>query len=497
MTNSKNTQEENNFDTQNESTVAKPRDFHETLASIPAVNHQRVQEAWAKIRPGFTHKIIVLDDDPTGVQTVHGVSVYTDWSEDTIERGFREENQIFFILTNSRAFTADETRKVHKDIAERAEKVSRKFNRPYILVSRGDSTLRGHYPLETEVLKETIEQTASTNIDGEVLLPFFKEGGRLTIDNIHYVLQNDTLVPAGETEFAKDRTFGYRSSHLGDWIEEKTEGRYKKEDILYISLDSLRNMELDAIAAQLMEVRDFGKIVVNAIEEDDVRVFAAALITALKNGKRFIFRTAAAFTKVIGDISSRPLLTRGELIDKDAKTGGLVIVGSHVQKTTDQLNELKTVESLHFIEFDAHLVLQEEAFLEETERVRLEAEKMVAAGVSTVIFTKRKRLDLGPGLEEEELKLSVKISDAVTSIVRNFSLRPKYLIAKGGITSSDVGTKGLCVKRADVAGQISPGIPVWKTGEESTFPFIPYVIFPGNVGAVSTLKDVVLTLEGK
>lgn len=489
MTNSNNGKEEIN--------TMQSRNAEETLAAIPAANHAKVQEAWEKVRPGFTHKIIVLDDDPTGVQTVHGVSVYTDWSEDTIEQGFREENQMFFILTNSRAFTANETRKVHADIAARAEKASKKLNRPYILISRGDSTLRGHYPLETEVLKETIEQSANTNIDGEVLLPFFKEGGRLTIDNIHYVLQNDMLVPAGETEFAKDRTFGYRSSHLGDWIEEKTEGRYKKEDVLYISLESLRGMELDAIAAKLMEVGDFGKVVVNAIEEDDVRVFAAALITALQNGKRFIFRTAAAFTKVIGDISSRPLLTREELIDNDAKTGGLVIVGSHVQKTTDQLKELQTVDSMHFIEFDAHLVLQEEAFREETERVRLEAEKMVASGISAVIFTKRKRLDLGDGLEEEELKLSVKISDAVTSIVRDFSIRPKYLIAKGGITSSDVGTKGLCVKRATVAGQIAPGIPVWKTGEESTFPFIPYVIFPGNVGAVSTLKEVVLTLEGK
>ncbi|WP_059173486.1 four-carbon acid sugar kinase family protein [Bacillus sp. FJAT-27445] len=477
--------------------MLKTRNVHEVLASFPAVSHQKVQEAWAKIRPGFTHKIIVLDDDPTGVQTVHGVSVYTDWSEDTIDQGFLEDNQIFFILTNSRAFTAEETRKVHKDIAERAENASRKFGRQYILISRGDSTLRGHYPLETEVLKETIEESVSTDIDGEVLLPFFKEGGRLTVDNIHYVLQNDMLVPAGETEFAKDRTFGYHSSHLGSWIEEKTDGHFKKEDVLYISLDSLRNIEIDAITSQLMQVSDFGKIVVNAVEEYDVKVFAAALIKALQNGKRFIFRTAASFTKVIGDISSRPLLTREELINEDAATGGLVIVGSHVQKTTEQLKELQTTDSLHFIEFDAHLVLHEEAFLDETERVRLEAEKMVAAGISTVIFTKRQRLDLGDGLEEEELKLSVKISDAVTSIVRNFSIRPNYLIAKGGITSSDVGTKGLCVKRADVAGQIAPGIPVWKTGEESTFPFIPYVIFPGNVGAVSTLKDVVLTLEGK
>ena len=98
-------------------------------------------------------------------------------------------------------------------------------------------------------------------------------------------------------------------------------------------------------------------------------------------------------------------------------------------------------------------------------------------------------------MEEQELIQSVRISDALTSIVRNCAVRPNYIIAKGGITSSDVGTKGLQVKRATVAGQIAPGIPVWKTGKESTFPHIPYVIFPGNVGGIGTLKDVVLKLE--
>ncbi|WP_078544833.1 four-carbon acid sugar kinase family protein [Litchfieldia alkalitelluris] len=465
------------------------------INSYKSIDEEKVQRDWKEVRSAFHHKIIVLDDDPTGVQTVHGVSVYTDWEEKTIEQGFVNEDQIFFILTNSRAFTAKETEQVHADIAKRVEKISGKHGKPYLIISRGDSTLRGHYPLETEILRSTIEKNSSDKIDGEVILPFFKEGGRLTADNTHFVKQDDLLVPAGETEFAKDRTFGYRASHLGEFIEEKTKGAYPKDSVTYISLETLRNLDYDKIVDQLLAVEHFNKVVVNAIEESDVRIFSIALIAAIQKGKRFIFRTAAAFTKVIGDISSRPLLTREELISEEKGHGGLVIVGSHVQKTTNQLNQLKTLSDLHFIEFDAHLVLNKEDFKEEVQRVQLEAEKKVAEGVTTVIYTKRKRLDLGDGMEEQELQLSVEISDAVTSIVRNFSIRPNYLIAKGGITSSDVGTKGLCVKRATVAGQIAPGIPVWKTGEESTFPFIPYVIFPGNVGADDTLKDVVLTLE--
>lgn len=471
--------------------------LEEVMTTYPARNEEAVLSKWSSIRPSFHHKIIVLDDDPTGVQTVHGVSVYTDWSEDTIEQGFLEEQQMFFILTNSRAFTAKETEQVHRDIAQRVAKVSKQLNRPYLIISRGDSTLRGHYPLETEVLRAATEEQTGIAVDGEVLLPFFKEGGRFTVENIHNVLQGDVLVPAGETEFAKDRTFGYRSSHLGEWIEEKTKGLYRKEDVTYISLESLRSVDVDTIVEQLMKVENFGKVVVNALDETDVKVFSAALIMALQNGKQFLYRTAATFTKIIGDISSRPLLNREELIEAAEKTGGLVVVGSHVQKTTEQLHELMTLPFLHYIELDAHLVLDKDAFAAEVERVQLEAEQKVSEGITTVIYTKRERLDLGDGMEEEELKLSVEISNAVTSIVRNFSIRPKFLIAKGGITSSDVGTNGLCVKRATVAGQISPGIPVWKTGKESTFPYIPYVIFPGNVGAVSTLKDVVLTLEGK
>lgn len=462
----------------------------------PLIDQDKVNKLWTETRPSFHHKIIVLDDDPTGVQTVHDVSVYTDWSEETIEKVFLEQTQLFFILTNSRSFTVKETEQVHRDIASRVARISEKYNQPYILISRGDSTLRGHYPLETETMKKTIEQTNDSKIDGEIIIPFFKEGGRLTIDNVHYVQQDQELVPAGQTEFANDRTFGYKSSHLGEWIEEKTKGRYPKESITYISLDSIRHFELDKIYKQLMQVSDFNKVVVNALDELDIKIFSIALIRALMNGKRFIYRTAAAFTKIIGDISSKQLLTRSELIDETQENGGLVIIGSHVKKTTEQLNSLRSLSNLHFIELDSHLVLNKESFLQEVKRAKAEAEELVKRGVSTVIYTRRERLDLGDGMEEEELKLSVDISNAVTSIVRDFAVRPKYLIAKGGITSSDIGTKGLRVKRATVAGQIAPGVPVWKTGEESTFPHLPFVIFPGNVGAVTTLRDIVSKLEG-
>lgn len=469
----------------------------EYLNQLPEADKIAADQLAAHALKGLNKKIIVLDDDPTGVQTVNNISVFTDWSKEAIETGFQEAASMFFILTNSRGLTEKETEEVHREIAENILSVSSKLNKEYLIISRGDSTLRGHYPLETAVIRNTLEANSNLKIDGEVILPFFKEGGRFTINNIHYVQTGAELIPAGETEFAKDRTFGYSSSHLGEWVEEKSNGEFSAQNTLYISIEVLRAMEVDKIAEQLTKVTDFNKVVVNATEEADVKIFAAALVKAIQSGKNFLFRSAAALPKVIGGVQDRGLLRRSELVKEESKNGGLVIVGSHVKKTTEQLEKLKELTAVEFIEFQTNLVLEPVKFKEECERVIETVESLITSGKTVAVYTSRKRLDLGENKKEEELKLSVSISDAVTSIVTKLKVRPNFLVAKGGITSSDVGTKGLGVKRATVAGQIRPGIPVWITGEESKYPGMSYVIFPGNVGTVDDLKTVVEILSNE
>lgn len=466
----------------------------ELLKNIKQIDESIVNKTLARELTTLNKKIIVLDDDPTGVQTIHDISVYTDWSAQTIADGFAEKNPMFFILTNSRAFTAEYTKKVHQDIAERIVKESQKTNKDFIIISRSDSTLRGHYPLETATLKETVEKLTHEKFDGEVLMPFFKEGGRFTINNIHYVQEEDYLVPAGMTEFAKDKTFYYTSSALPEYIEEKTNGKYKANDTTCVSLDSLRNMDIDKITEQLMSVSNFNKVVVNAIDYVDVKVFAIALIKAINAGKKFIFRSAAALTKVIGGVSDKSLLSREELINNNHH-GGLIIIGSHVKKTTTQFNELKKCSWIKFIEFNHLLVLEPEKLNIKLQRIISEVEQTISKGQTTVVYTGRKRFDVGS--EEESLKVSVKISEAITSIVDKITVQPSFIIAKGGITSSDVGTKGLHVKKANVLGQIKPGIPVWQTGAESKFPYMPYIIFPGNVGTETTLREIVEDLDNQ
>lgn len=442
------------------------------------------------------HKIIVLDDDPTGVQTVHDISVYTDWSYDSIKRGFEEKGKLFYILTNSRGFTVEQTTRAHLEIGETAAKVSEETGIDYVIVSRGDSTLRGYYPLETELLARAEEKHRNRAVDGEIICPYFKEGGRFTIGNVHYVKYGNELVPAGETEFAQDKTFGYHCSNLKDYVEEKTGGRYPAREVLDISLEELRSLDYSVITDKLLALHDFGKIVVNAVDACDLKVFCIALYDAMKQGRRFMFRTAAGFVKEFGAVSDRPLLSREEMVAGDRKTGGIIVVGSHTKKTTSQLEKLKAVPGIRFLEFNSDLVLDEEKFQEEIQSVVRREEELLEQGVTVAVYTKRKLLSLENDSPEAALTRSVKISDAVQSLVGGLKVTPGFVVAKGGITSSDVGTKALKVKKATVLGQVRPGIPVWRTGAESRFPGIPYVIFPGNVGEAETLKETVEILMG-
>lgn len=442
-------------------------------------------------------KFVVLDDDPTGVQTVHDISVYTDWTVESMKKGFMDDNKVFYILTNSRGMTEAETTKIHHEIIDAVAQAAAETGKNYQFISRSDSTLRGHYPLETELLKEGVEKSGKT-VDGEVLFPFFKEGGRFTIDNTHYVKYGDELVPAAQTEFAKDKTFGYTHSSIPEYVEEKTKGDYKAENVTCIALEDLRALNIDKITEQLTNVKDFNKVCVNAIDYCDVKAFCVALYRAMAAGKSFMFRTAAGFVKVVGGVTDIPLLTRKEMVVKETDNGGIVVVGSHTAKTTAQLEELLKLENVVPVEFKSSLVLDgDEAFYNEVKRCVAEEEKIIASGKTAVCFTERKLLTVENDTKESALIRSVKISDGVQRLVGDLSITPAFVIAKGGITSSDVGTKALKVKCANVMGQIKPGIPVWKTGSESRFPQTPYVIFPGNVGEVTTLREAVEVLNAK
>lgn len=424
-------------------------------------------------------KIVVLDDDPTGIQTVQGVSVYTDWSVDSIRSGFSEKEEMFFILTNSRSFSREETIRVHQDIAVRLAQVSRESGKEFLVVCRGDSTLRGHYLLEPEIMARSLEESMGYSVDGEIYCPCFFECGRVTVGNVHYLEEGERRIPVSETEFAGDKTFGYKNSHLGRYIEEKTDGRYQAGACLYLPAeDADGNYGMEKTGLLLHNAVNRRKIVVNASYYEELNQFCRILRAELEQGKHFIVRCAASFVKSIGCFEDQPLLAGDRLRMKGNRNGGLIIAGSYVEKTTAQLKNLE--ESglpFHFIEF------KQEAGL-----IGRETEERLSRGENVVIYTNREPLD-GKALRPEQALLhSVAISEALVGMVGEIRTPPSFLIAKGGITSSDTGTKALRVKRARVMGQALPGVPVWMTGEESRFPGLPFIIFPGNVGDRESLR---------
>jgi uncharacterized protein YgbK (DUF1537 family) len=440
---------------------------------------------------GSGTKIVVLDDDPTGTQTVYDVPVLTEWSQASLEAVLAEPGAIVYILTNSRSLPLIQARVMTREIAANLQAASEVTGRGFVVISRSDSTLRGHYPGEVEALAEGLGR----RFDGTLIIPFFREGGRLTIHDTHYVAEGDWLAPAAETEYARDATFGYRSSDLRAWVSEKHQGRIRPEDVASVSLVDVRTGGPEAVAATLSRVRDGQVCIVNAVTYRDTEVFVAGLLTAEAAGRRFVYRTAASFVRVRGGLAPRNLLTAADLATTKGKTGGLIIVGSYVKKSTIQMEAASQLPGTVGFELSVEKLLEDDGRGDEIKRLAGLVDGALAAGRDALLYSSR-QLVTGQD-QESSLRIGQLVSSALVAAVEYISAKPAWLIAKGGITSSDVATKGLQVKRAEVLGQALSGIPIWRTGQESRWPGMIYVVFPGNVGGPDALAEMIRILRGE
>jgi len=461
------------------------------LSTLPPEWPEDLLPAIQRMVEGSGTKIVVLDDDPTGTQTVYDVPVLTEWSQPSLEAVLAEPGVIVYILTNSRSLPLIQARVATREIAANLQAANEATGRDFVVISRSDSTLRGHYPGEVEALAEGLGR----GFDGTLIIPFFREGGRLTIHDIHYVAEGDWLTPAAETEYARDATFGYRNSDLKAWVSEKHQGSIRPEDVASVSLDDVRTGGPEAVAATLSRVRDGQVCIVNAVTYRDMEVLVAGLLTAEAAGRRFVYRTAASFVRVRGGLAPRNLLTPADLATTKSKTGGLIIVGSYIKKSTIQMEAAMELPGMISLELCVEKLLEAGSFEEEIRRVSDQVNKSLAAGRDTLVYTGR-RLITGPD-QASSLGIGQLVSSAVVAVVENVSQAPAWLIAKGGITSSDVAAQGLQVKRAEVLGQALPGIPIWRTGQESRWPGMIYVVFPGNVGGPDALAEMIQILRGE
>jgi uncharacterized protein YgbK (DUF1537 family) len=433
-------------------------------------------------------KVVVLDDDPTGTQTVHGVPVLMEWTLEVLRDELRDGSSAFYVLTNSRSLPLPQARALNAEIGRNLVAAGHQANRSFVVISRSDSTLRGHFPGEVEALAEGLQQ----DFDAWLLIPFFLEGGRYTVNDIHYVSDGDRLVPAGQTEFARDSAFGYRASNLREWVQEKTEGRIPARSVESISLEDIRQGGPGQVAERLLALARGSVCAVNAACYRDLEVFTLGLLTAEGRGKRFLYRTAASMARVRAGIGSRPLLTTRDL-EMPVAGGGLVVVGSHVARSTVQLQELLSATGLMSMEVKVDAMLDDRRRTEEIERVGGFARAGLSRGQDVLLYTSRALL-LGSD-PESSLAVSGRVSSGLIEIVQGIPEHPRYIVAKGGITSSDLATKALGVKRAEVLGQILPGVPVWRLGSESRYPAMPYIVFPGNVGGPRALAEVLEILR--
>jgi uncharacterized protein YgbK (DUF1537 family) len=426
-------------------------------------------------------KVVILDDDPTGTQTIHGLPVLTRWSPAMLDKEFDAPGPAFYLLTNSRSLRRASAAELNQKIGREIVSAARRTGHRFVVISRSDSTLRGHFPSELDALAEAV----GDRFDARIIIPFFEEGGRYTVDDIHFLTQDEMMLPVGLSEFARDPDFGYQSSNLKEWIAEKTAGQTASGAVASISIEDLRIKGPVAVTEKLMALRDGCYCVVNAACYRDLEVFTLGLLAAESRGRRFLYRTAASFVRVRTAISPRQLLSARELECPDG--GGLIVVGSYVPTTTTQLEVLLNRARTTPVEIDVGKVLNDVQRANELERVRSMVHKALGRGEDTVIYTSRQPVTVPDS--KSHLKIGHQISDSIVSIVGRIRARPRFIIAKGGITSSVVATEGLGVKRAVVRGQILPGIPVWQLGAESRFPDMAYVVFPGNVGGPSALAD--------
>jgi uncharacterized protein YgbK (DUF1537 family) len=403
------------------------------LSSLPPLRSENLRkQITSRLRDqsSILPLLVALDDDPTGTQTCHNVIVLTVWDVPTLVAEFSRTDAGggFFILTNSRALHTEEARKLIAEICRNLQTAAKEAGVKFEIVLRSDSTLRGHFPAEPEVVDEVMGQS-----DLWVLAPFFFQGGRYTIDDLHYVKEGNDLVPAARTPFAQDATFGYRNSNLRDWVVEKSNGTISKQRVKSITIEDVRVGGPKAVTEKLM---GFGKgdvVVLNAAAEEDMDVAVLGILDAAAQGKKFLFRTGAAFVSTRLGVEPIPPLSAKDLGIDRAKNplGGLIIVGSYVPKTTLQIKKLieRRGQELHTV------TLQVQELLESTTTVQKaidsaisEAEKHLNNGEDVLVMTSR---DLVKGKDEREsLQIGSSVSKAVLEFANGLKVRPRFVIAK-------------------------------------------------------------------
>ncbi len=435
--------------------------------------------------------LVVLDDDPTGTQSVADLPVLTRWDAEDLDWALAQDAPAVYVLTNTRSLSERDAAERNRQVVEVAVAAARRAGKRVSFVSRSDSTLRGHFPLETDVLASAAAEHAGAAPHLTMLVPAFPDSGRITVDSVHYWVVDGEATPVGETPFAADATFGYRSSDLRDWVAEKTEGRIARDEVAALTLAIIRQ-GTDAVTAFLRSLPAGTVVAVDVVDEADMRQVALALHALDGEGITSLLRIGPPYLRAhIGQEIAPPVTA--DRIDVAHERGGLVVVGSHVPLTTAQLEALQADRpGTATIELDVRSLIDErrEGHLQE----QAEAVARAIEHGTVIVHTSRELVTGSDG--DESLEIARRVSSGLVALVaRVLELAPpRFVIAKGGITSSDVASEALRIRRARVAGPMLPGIVSLWQPQVGPAVGIPYVVFAGNVGTTESLALVVRTL---
>lgn len=420
-------------------------------------------------------RVAVLDDDPTGVQTLAGVRVLLDWTGNRVARALVAAHSVH-LLTNSRALASQDARAT---VASAARAVTSTVPGAMIVL-RGDSTLRGHILEEYLALREAL---ARDDFPPLVLVPALPSAGRVTIGGVQYLERDDGVrIPVHSSEFARDGPFAYASSRVLEWAEERTGGLFGAENGIEVELETLRRTGPDALVEAIRRATTAPvptAVCVDSERPSDIDVVAEGVHRAREACDVFIVRCGPALAGGLGYATA--------LTDADLPSAGKVFVvcGSYVAQSVRQLACISSRFPEDVIEVDPlTLSSQDGGFPEITLRLQ---ERLDISGLAVLAVS-------GPRPERlSDLPSGMRVAQGLATLVASVDRHDALVVLKGGVTSAVALKNGLGALEADIVGPVLPGVALWQIVEPDTRPVL---VVPGNVGADELLVRIVELVRG-
>ncbi len=447
-------------------------------------------------------KIIIIDDDPTGSQTVNDCNLILRWDYETLLKGLKDSSNLLFILANTRSLSKEDVKIRLKEICSALREIMNNSSfaeEDFVLISRGDSTLRGHNFLEPDIINELLGP-----FDATFYIPAFIEGNRTTVNGNHFV----DNIPINKTIFSKDKIFGFNTSNIKELLCEQSNYQLDFNNIENICIKDFEALETNQPSKLFMRIeklKNNKKVIVDIMDYSQLDKFSSIVRSLLKK-KKFLFRSAASFISSLSNVKRTQKdhiyfsqLRRKNNSDKAMK--GLIVVGSYVELTTRQLNKVLEISLCKPIEVNVFKLYE---FFKIGDNLNINSlKKLILNSIRQnliresipVLYTSREIIS--PIDKNDLIQFQLFLSAFIAEIVSAIKNEIGYLISKGGITTNTIISEGLEAESVYLEGQILPGISLVTFNLLKQKGKLPIVTFPGNIGNKMSLVKALEILENK